>query len=97
MAAKPKAAKRKRAAADVNDVLESAPTAEAAAPEAPDASASQGTTTFAELGLHTWLAQQCAALKLRRPTPVQAQCVPEILKGALQCGRSEQPRRANYR
>jgi len=34
-----------------------------------------------ELGLNSWLVSQCRSLGLRHPTPVQSNCIPEILKG----------------
>ena len=37
--------------------------------------------TFADLGLNEWLINQCKAVGLLKPTPIQNNCVPEILKG----------------
>ena len=37
--------------------------------------------TWRELGLSEWLGTVCGSLGLRRPTPVQAGCVPAILAG----------------
>ena len=34
-----------------------------------------------ELGLNSWLVNQCRSLGLRHPTPVQSNCIPEIIKG----------------
>ena len=39
------------------------------------------TKTFEDLGINDWLINQCKALGLTRPTPIQYHCVPEILKG----------------
>jgi len=36
---------------------------------------------FGELGLDSWLARQCTSLGMARPTPVQQNCIPAILKG----------------
>jgi len=41
-------------------------------------------TTFAELGVCSWLVTSCNALGMRVPTPVQRCCVPAALKG-LDC------------
>lgn len=38
-------------------------------------------TTFKELGLAEWAVQTCKELGMRRPTPVQAHCIPKILAG----------------
>ncbi|XP_046358343.1 probable ATP-dependent RNA helicase DDX49 [Haliotis rufescens] len=38
-------------------------------------------TTFLELGLNDWLARQCAAMGLNRPTEIQLNCIPPILVG----------------
>jgi superfamily II DNA/RNA helicase len=53
-----------------------------------DLSAHPSDTTFAALGLGTWLVKQCASLKLAAPTPVQANCIPQILKGFFMAGMS---------
>ena len=37
--------------------------------------------TLEELGLNSWLVTQCRSLGLRHPTPVQSNCIPEIIKG----------------
>ena len=37
--------------------------------------------TFAELGLNQWLVDQCQAVGMKKPTPIQMNCVPEIIKG----------------
>lgn len=37
--------------------------------------------TFEGLGLHQWVAKQCSALAMERPTPVQEACIPNILAG----------------
>jgi len=34
-----------------------------------------------QLGLNSWLVAQCRSLGLRHPTPVQSNCIPEIIKG----------------
>ncbi|OBS64710.1 hypothetical protein A6R68_06765 [Neotoma lepida] len=36
---------------------------------------------FAELGLSSWLVEQCWQLGLKQPTPVQLGCIPAILEG----------------
>lgn len=38
---------------------------------------------FAELGLSSWLVEQCRQLGLKQPTPVQLGCIPAILEGEL--------------
>jgi len=37
--------------------------------------------TLEQLGLNSWLVAQCRSLGLRHPTPVQSNCIPEIIKG----------------
>ena len=37
--------------------------------------------SFKELGLNDWLVKQCEAMGIKRPTPIQKHCTPEILKG----------------
>lgn len=37
--------------------------------------------TFGDLGLAEWAVQTCKELGMRKPTPVQAHCVPQILAG----------------
>lgn len=36
---------------------------------------------FKSLGLSDWIVKQVNKLGLKKPTPVQATCVPEILNG----------------
>lgn len=36
---------------------------------------------FAQLGLDKWLVEQCESVGLKKPTPIQQQCVGPILKG----------------
>jgi ATP-dependent RNA helicase DDX49/DBP8 len=38
-------------------------------------------TTFPGLGLDTWLVNSLAAMSIKRPTPIQAACIPPILSG----------------
>ena len=44
---------------------------------------------FAELGLSSWLVEQCRQLGLKQPTPVQLGCIPAILEG--KCGPASSP------
>jgi len=37
--------------------------------------------SITDLGLNEWLLNQCKALHMTRPTPIQFHCIPEILKG----------------
>ncbi|KAB8343270.1 hypothetical protein FH972_022858 [Carpinus fangiana] len=37
--------------------------------------------TFAQIGVHRWLTSALAALAIKRPTSIQAACIPEILQG----------------
>ena len=37
--------------------------------------------TFSLLGLNEWIVKQCDAVGMKTPTPIQYNCVPEILKG----------------
>uniref|UniRef100_A0A182S8T4 RNA helicase n=1 Tax=Anopheles maculatus TaxID=74869 RepID=A0A182S8T4_9DIPT len=37
--------------------------------------------TFADLGLSYWITRQTEKLGLRRPTPIQVECIPRILQG----------------
>ena len=43
-------------------------------------SASSSTATFASLGLSPWLVSACSLLGLHRPTPIQVQSIPSILR-----------------
>jgi ATP-dependent RNA helicase DDX49/DBP8 len=36
---------------------------------------------FSELGLAVWVQKACDAMGFRRPTPVQRNCIPDILTG----------------
>lgn len=38
-------------------------------------------SSFLDLGLSDWLVKQCEAVGMSKPTPIQYNCVPEILKG----------------
>lgn len=38
-------------------------------------------STFEELGIETWLVNQCQSLSMHQPTPIQIQCIPAILAG----------------
>ncbi|OAY30166.1 DEAD-box ATP-dependent RNA helicase 36 [Manihot esculenta] len=38
-------------------------------------------TLFSDLGLAEWVVQTCKELGMKRPTPVQAHCIPKILAG----------------
>lgn len=42
---------------------------------------SSSASTFADLGLAEWAVQTCKELRMRRPTPVQHNCIPRILAG----------------
>ncbi|KAL5543721.1 hypothetical protein UlMin_007505 [Ulmus minor] len=46
-----------------------------------DANPSSSTTTFEELGLGDWAVKTCKELGMRKPTAVQAHCIPKILAG----------------
>ena len=39
--------------------------------------------SITDLGLNEWLVIQCKALHMIKPTPIQLQCIPEILKGRV--------------
>lgn len=39
------------------------------------------TSSFQDLGLQEWLINQLKAVGVRKPTPIQQHCIPEILKG----------------
>ena len=36
-----------------------------------------------DLGLNEWLVKQCEAMGIKKPTPIQEHCTPEILKGTV--------------
>ncbi|EDV26931.1 uncharacterized protein TRIADDRAFT_21982 [Trichoplax adhaerens] len=40
-----------------------------------------GNSSFADLGLNTWLVKQCRAIGLAKATAVQEKCIPPILQG----------------
>ncbi|KAK1280824.1 DEAD-box ATP-dependent RNA helicase 36 [Acorus gramineus] len=46
-------------------------------------------TTFADLGLAPWAVSTCAALGMKRPTPVQCSCIPRIIAGEDVLGLAE--------
>ncbi|KAF4347097.1 hypothetical protein F8388_017600 [Cannabis sativa] len=46
-----------------------------------DADPSPTTTTFKNLGLTEWAVETCKELGMKKPTPVQAHCIPKILAG----------------
>lgn len=48
-----------------------------------DGHSTEGRTTFARLGLATWLQKQCSAMGMPRPTEIQEKCVPHVLQGIL--------------
>lgn len=52
------------------------PAARAAPPAAPALP-----PDFAGLGIDRWLVDSLGALAIRRPTPIQAACIPPILEG----------------
>ena len=37
--------------------------------------------TFSDLKLSNWIIQQLNALSIRKPTPIQSNCIPHILAG----------------
>ena len=37
--------------------------------------------SFCDLGIKTWLVKQCHAMGIKKPTEIQENCIPEILKG----------------
>lgn len=46
-----------------------------------DSDQAESKLSLDQLGLNSWLVTQCRSLGLRQPTPVQSNCVPEIIKG----------------
>ncbi|KAF5286767.1 hypothetical protein FQA39_LY04190 [Lamprigera yunnana] len=40
----------------------------------------EGTKSFSELNLNSWIVRQCASIGVKQPTPIQLHCIPEILK-----------------
>ena len=38
-------------------------------------------SSFEQLGLNEWLVDQCKAVGMEKPTPIQINCIPEILDG----------------
>ncbi|KAH0817653.1 hypothetical protein GEV33_005138 [Tenebrio molitor] len=38
-------------------------------------------TSFKDLELNPWLVRQCASIGVKTPTPIQTNCIPQILKG----------------
>ena len=50
----------------------------------------QTPTSFHSLSLDDWVVQACSSLGIRRPTPVQASCIPPILRGrdCIGCART---------
>ncbi|OJD21044.1 ATP-dependent RNA helicase DBP8 [Blastomyces percursus] len=48
---------------------------------APPTTSSEGSSSFASLGLAPWLVGSLAAMAIKRPTAIQKACIPEIIKG----------------
>lgn len=48
-----------------------------------DGHSTEGRTTFARLGLASWLQKQCSIMGMPRPTEIQEKCVPHVLQGIL--------------
>lgn len=46
-----------------------------------DSETPESLQTFENLGICSWLQGRCHALGIRRPTPVQTSCIPQILNG----------------
>ncbi|KAK4885888.1 hypothetical protein RN001_002159 [Aquatica leii] len=42
---------------------------------------SEGNKLFSDLSLNSWIIRQCASIGVKHPTPIQFNCIPEILKG----------------
>ena len=40
-------------------------------------------THFNDLGLNDWLVKQCQVMGMKQPTPIQVNCLPEIIKGKI--------------
>ncbi|CAG9864476.1 unnamed protein product [Phyllotreta striolata] len=38
-------------------------------------------TTFSDLQLNNWIIRQCATIGVKSPTPIQSNCIPQILEG----------------
>lgn len=49
--------------------------------EAQDKASLASRTSFATLGVAPWLVASLSAMQIRRPTTIQAGCIPEIIKG----------------
>lgn len=50
--------------------------------EAKDVAALQIPTSFATLGVSPWLVASLSAMQVKRPTAIQAACIPQIMRGA---------------
>ncbi|KAL5543750.1 hypothetical protein UlMin_007534 [Ulmus minor] len=63
-----------------------------------DANSSSSTTTFEDLGLRDWAVKTCKELGMRKPTAVQAHCIPKILAGrdVLGLGQTGSGKRAAF-
>jgi hypothetical protein len=55
--------------------------AAAPAPAIEDQGPGEDIHDFGQLGIGRWLVQQCRAVGLVHPTPVQVACIPPVLKG----------------
>jgi hypothetical protein len=66
---------------DKSDAQEAATTDTRDEPE----SVIEESKSFDDLGLSTWIVKQCRAMGLNKPTPVQVNCIPGILKGFFLC------------
>nr|CDJ96231.1 DNA RNA helicase domain containing protein [Haemonchus contortus] len=47
----------------------------------PTVEETSATKSFSELGLRSWLVQQLNTMRIVKPTPVQASCIPKVLQG----------------
>ena len=50
---------------------------------ADSSSSSNPVSTFKELGVCSWILRQLSCLGISTPSPVQANCIPPILKGKI--------------
>ena len=68
---------------DSDEVNDDATEEDSVSPAEVESSNSSSVQTFEGLGVSNWILRQLSCLGISRPSPVQVQCIPPIIKGNL--------------